>query len=91
LEPYLAAAMHIALVKDDFSEFVHAHGEVHLPGTPIPKASATTVHNHTPPPPRFGPIVEAHTVFPSAGDYTVFAQFKRAGEVITAPFSIRVE
>lgn len=91
LTPYLAAAMHVAIVKDDFSEFLHAHGEVHVPGAPLPKVSATGVHNHAPPPPRFGPMVEAHPVFPSAGDYTIFAQFMHDGNVITAPFSLRVE
>jgi methionine-rich copper-binding protein CopC len=91
LEPYLAAAMHVAVIKDDFSEFVHAHGEVHLPGAPVPAASPTGVHNHAPPPPRFGPLIEAHPVFPSAGVYTIFAQFKHRGEVISVPFTLRVE
>lgn len=91
LAPYLAAAMHVAVVKDDFSEFIHAHGEVHLPGAPIVNVASTTAHNHAPPPPRFGPLIEAHTVFPSAGDYTVFAQFSHGGSVITVPFSLRVE
>jgi Cu+-exporting ATPase len=91
LEPYLAAAMHVAIVKDDLSEFVHAHGEVHVPGAPVPKLSASGVHNHAPPPPRFGPMIEAHPVFPTAGIYTVFAQFKHGENVITAPFTVRVE
>lgn len=91
LEPYLAAAMHVAIVKDDLSEFVHAHGEVHVPGAPLPKVTANGVHTHAPPPPRFGPLIEAHPVFPSAGDYTVFAQFMHDGQVVNAPFSVRVE
>jgi len=91
LAPYLAAAMHVAIVKDDLSEFVHAHGEVHIPGAPLPKISSTSAHTHAPPPSRFGPLVEAHPVFPTYGDYTVFAQFMHEGVVITAPFSVRVE
>lgn len=91
LEPYLGAATHVAIVKEDLSEFIHAHGEVHMPNAPVPKVSATGVHNHVPPPPRFGPLVEAHPVFPSAGIYTVFAQFMHEGKVISAPFTLRVE
>lgn len=91
LQPYLGAAMHVAIVKDDLSEFVHAHGEVHTPGAPAPALPATGVHNHAPPPPKFGPMVEAHPVFPSSGVYTVFAQFKHDGAVVNAPFTVRVE
>lgn len=91
LAPYLAAAMHVAVVKSDLSEFVHTHGEVHKPGEIVPPPTITTVHNHTPPPPRFGPMVEAHPVFPSAGVYTVFGQFAHEGKVITNRFTVRVE
>lgn len=33
--------------------------------------------------------VSAHTTFPRAGLYKVWAQFQRAGHVITVPFVVR--
>jgi methionine-rich copper-binding protein CopC len=91
LEPYLAAAMHLAIVKNDLSEFVHTHGEVHPPGTPIPPPSVSLVHQHTPPPPAFGPVVEAHVIFPSSGRYTVFGEFMHEGQVHATRFTVDVE
>jgi len=89
LVPYLGAAMHVAIIKNDASEFIHTHGEVHPPGYTAP---ATLVgHQHSPPPSRFGPIVEAHTVFPSPGLYTVFGEFKHGEKVVPVKFTVRVE
>ena len=90
LEPYLAAAMHVAVVKQDLTEFIHTHGEVHKPGDPV-QLPTTTGHNHAPPPLAFGPQVEAHLIFPSPGLYTVFGEFKHEGEVRDVRFTVRVE
>ena len=40
---------------------------------------------------RGGPYVMFHTFFPRAGLYKIWAQFKRAGRIITAPFVLRVD
>ncbi len=88
LAPYLGAAMHVAVLKNDLSEFIHTHGEVHQPGVP---PSAPGIHVHAPPPPRFGPSVEAHVTFPSPGTYTIFGEFKHGEEVIATHFSVMVE
>lgn len=88
LQPYLAAAAHIAIVKDDLSEFIHTHGEVHV-GTA--QSAPVTAHIHTPPPSKFGPNLESHVVFPVAGLYTVNLEFKRNDVVTRVPFTIRVE
>ncbi len=90
LMPYLSAAMHLAIVKNDLFEFIHTHGEVHAPGYVPPKTSAIS-HNHAPPPPRFGPNIEAHVIFPSPGLYTVFGEFARQGAVVPTKFTVRVE
>ncbi|MEX0917834.1 MAG: copper resistance protein CopC [Candidatus Paceibacterota bacterium] len=90
LEPYLAAAMHLAVVKHDLSEFIHTHGEVHRPGE-LQQSTDGGGHNHAPPPLQFGPSVEAHPVFPSEGLYTVFGEFKHEGEVRNVRFTVRVE
>lgn len=91
LAPYLAAAMHVAVVKNDLSSFVHTHGEVHVPGASVPTATSSTVHNHAPPPAAFGPVIEAHPIFPTPGLYTVFGEFFHSGKVITTHFTARVE
>lgn len=88
LVPYLGAAMHVAILKNDMSAFIHSHGEVHPPGY-TPPTNAT--HAHAPPPARFGPIVEAHVTFPSPGLYSIFAEFKHEGRVVPTMFSLRVE
>ena len=87
--PYLGAAMHVAIVKNDLSKFIHTHGEVHPPGYVAPP---TVSHIHAPPPARFGPLVEAHLVFPESGEYSIFGEFRDAsGVVIPTHFTIRVE
>lgn len=88
LQPYLGAAMHVAVVKNDLSEFVHTHGEIHMPGAP---AKTSQTHVHTPPPERFNPPIDAHPAFPTPGVYTVFAEFKHAGMIVRPRFTIRVE
>lgn len=90
LTPYLGAAMHVAVVKNDLSEFRHAHGEVHSPGAVQP--TQQQAHIHTPPPSAFGPIIEAHVTFPTKGVYTVFAEFADANRrVVRAPFTVEVQ
>jgi methionine-rich copper-binding protein CopC len=96
LVPYLSAAMHIAVVKNDLTQFMHTHGEVHKPGAPI---APVLVRNgkvvHTMElmqiPPTFGPGVEAHLIFPEAGVYTVWGQFKVGNDVIPTAFTVRVQ
>jgi Cu+-exporting ATPase len=90
LEPYLGAAMHVAIVKNDLSEFIHTHGEWHPPGYVTPQNPSLS-HVHAPPPEKFGPTIEAHAVFPSPGLYTVFGEFKQGETVNAAQFSVRIE
>jgi hypothetical protein len=42
-------------------------------------------------PPEFGPNIEAHLIFPTAGLYTVWAQFNVDGKVIPTSFTVKVE
>jgi methionine-rich copper-binding protein CopC len=91
LVSYLGAAMHIAIIKNDLTEFIHTHGEVHPPGYVVPPSTAAATHQHAPPPARFGPVVEAHAVFPGPGLYTVFGEFRVGETVIPTKFTVRVD
>lgn len=97
LEQYLSAAMHVSVVKNDFSAFIHLHGEIHPPGTPLPPIIVKngqvlhTMANMMSVPERFGPTVETHLIFPTPGLYTVWGEFKAEGVVIPTVFSVRVE
>lgn len=95
LAPYLSAAAHVSVVKDDLSAYVHVHGEVHPPGAPYPPLiirNGQVVHSMASMalPEQFGPMVEAHLIFPSAGLYTVWAEFKIGNEVIPTSFTVDV-
>lgn len=95
-EPYLSAAAHVAIVKNDFSSFIHTHGEIHPPGVPYPPVvvkDGKIVHSMAAmsTPARFGPDIEAHAIFPSPGLYTVWAQFHLGGSVIAAPYTVRID
>jgi methionine-rich copper-binding protein CopC len=96
LRPYLSAVSHISVVKNDLSEFMHTHGEVHAPGTIAPPLSVKNgkiVHAMAAmvAPSSFGPRFDAHVIFPKAGRYTVWAQISVEGEVIPASFTVDVE
>ena len=97
IEPYLSAAAHVSIVKNDFSTFIHTHGELHPPGVPLPPIvvkNGQVVHTMAQMmnvPEHFGPLVETHLIFGTAGLYTVWAEFKVNGTVIPTAFTVRVE
>ncbi len=96
MSPYLSAVSHISVVKNDLSTFIHTHGEVHAPGTPLPVITVKNgqvIHSMASmtSPTTFGPNFEAHVIFPTAGRYTVWAQFKRGDLVVPASFTVDVE
>jgi hypothetical protein len=86
LETYLAALMHLAVIKADLGNFIHAHGEA--PGSPSAHPAGhihgTSLHG-------FGPLIEATIIFPVKGVYQVFSEIKHQGKVIVTSFMIDVE
>ena len=80
LRPYLAAAGHIVVMRADGTTFAHEHAEVEdADGRPV----------FALPGQRFGPELEVHARFDSAGTYRLWGQFRLAdGCVITAPFTV---
>ncbi|MGY1806344.1 heavy metal translocating P-type ATPase [Blastococcus sp. SYSU D00669] len=81
LQPYLAAAGHVVVMRADGQTFAHEHAEVtDAAGRPLFALPGTT----------FGPELEVHAEFPTAGVYQLWAQFRLAdGDVITAPFTVQ--
>jgi Cu+-exporting ATPase len=80
LQPYLAAAGHIVVMRADGTTFAHEHAEVDdAEGRPVFALPGQT----------FGPELEVHAEFPTAGVYQLWAQFRLGdGAVITVPFTV---
>jgi P-type Cu+ transporter len=83
LQPYLAAAGHIVVMRADGQTFAHEHAEVQdADGRPVFALPGTT----------FGPELDVHAEFPTAGMYQLWAQFRLAdGHVITVAFTVRAD
>ena len=99
LQPYLGALAHFVIISEDGADFLHAHpmektvttaqhGDGH---DAMPHAHGDEARpggaNATKP---SASEVSAHTTFPRAGLYKVWAQFQRGGRVSTVPFVVRV-
>ena len=82
LEPYLGAAMHLAIVSSDLTHFIHAHGDI--PGGP----EADADHEHAALPEKFGPRIESTVVFPQKGIYKIFSQVQNHGEIVLFDFIV---
>jgi P-type Cu+ transporter len=80
LQPYLAAAGHIVIMRADGQAFAHEHADVRdSSGQPVFALPGTT----------FGPDLPVHAHFDTAGTYRLWGQFRLAsGQVITAAFTL---
>jgi hypothetical protein len=100
LQPYLGAMAHFVVISEDATKFLHvhaiegettetkgtgghsdhkdSHGEMEMDVKPGTDKTAK-------------PTVQAHTEFPTAGLYKLWAQFQRGGKVFTVPFVFNVE
>jgi Cu+-exporting ATPase len=80
LKPYLAAAGHVVVLREDGGDFAHEHAEGETEdGEPVFALPGTT----------FGPELDAHFHFHTAGTYQLWAQFRLAtGDVVTVPFTV---
>jgi hypothetical protein len=99
LQNYLGELAHF--VSEDLKDFVHAHpmakGEsmdsMNM-GEAKPDEHGTDVHEHSATADRTKKRgqseVSAHTAFPRAGLYKLWAQFQRNGKVINVPFIVNV-
>ena len=80
LEKYLGEDAHFVIVSQDLKEFVHAH--------PMSGDDPNSGHEHGA---RSNSAISAHVTFPKGGLYKIWAQFQRAGKVITVPFVVSVK
>ena len=80
LQPYLAAAGHVVIMRADGQTFAHEHADVRdSSGAPVFALPGTT----------FGPGLPVHVHFDTPGAYRLWGQFRLgSGQVITAPFTV---
>ncbi len=88
LEPYLGAAMHLAVVSSDLSHFVHTHGII--PGE-IEDQEDRENRGQPPLLETSGLEIESTIIFPAKGDYKVFSQVQIQGKVLLFDFMVKVE
>jgi hypothetical protein len=98
LQPYLGALAHFVILSEDGTEFLHVHPmEGHEASTTHHSSHAvlSSTHQQTHTDESHSvhaitPQISAHTSFPRAGLYKLWAQFQRDGRVITVPFVVRI-
>ncbi len=80
LQPFLAAAGHVVVMRADGATFAHEHAEVEdADGRPV----------FARPGQDFGPELDVHAEFDTRGVYQLWGQFRLAdGDVITVPFTV---
>jgi Cu+-exporting ATPase len=80
LQPYLAAAGHVVIMRGDGLTFAHEHADVRDGnGNPVFALPGLT----------FGPVLPVHVHLDTPGTYRLWTQFRLAdGTVITAPFTV---
>ncbi len=88
LEPYLGAAMHLAVVSSDLSQFIHTHGVI--PGEAEDQedreSNVQPLLRDT-----SGPEIDSTIIFPVKGDYKIFSQVQIQGKVLLFDFMVKVE
>ncbi|TSC75759.1 MAG: disulfide bond oxidoreductase D family protein [Parcubacteria group bacterium Gr01-1014_30] len=81
LEPYLESDMHLTIIKDDWNQFIHTHPQEHADGHTkfLWQLIAPALANggHVTAEPEHG--VSFNVIFPEAGLYRAFAQFRPKG------------
>jgi plastocyanin len=93
LEQYLGALAHFVIISEDSTDFLHVHpmeakdtkqsegDHADMKMTASKEGNASNART---------PAVSAHTTFPRAGLFKLWAQFQRGGRVITVPFVVLV-
>ncbi len=102
LEPYMGMISHAALTRDDGSVFVHLHpaGTISMGSLSVlapqmqlmaePGAADSVLDAGSLNDPGNAGQVEFPYAFPQPGEYTIWVQVKRAAQVLTGAFQVRV-
>jgi hypothetical protein len=99
LEPYMGMAGHAEFVRSDLSVFAHVHPAGSVPMASLEMAQAGLLGDAssmqgmamTPKNETLPAEVSFPYGFPKSGDYRIFVQVKRAGQVETGVFDARVQ
>jgi len=98
LEPYMGMAGHLVIVKRDLTVFAHVHPSGSMPMAALMLLEKQKISSTLKMPAMLGmpetPILPEVTFpygFPDAGDYRLFVQIKRNGQVQTATFDTHIE
>jgi hypothetical protein len=88
LELYMGMPAHAIIVKRDWSVFAHVHtnGSVPMASLALLQTPREGHQHHV----ALPPTVSFPYSFPSAGDYRIYVQVKRAGAIETAIFDVTV-
>jgi hypothetical protein len=98
LEPYMGMAGHVAVIRSDASVFAHLHplGSPAMPTIELAQATLAdkaghgdNPHAHGSPSKLVGEVSFPYG-FPKPGDYRLFVQIKREGQIQTGVFDVRV-
>ncbi|HXH37710.1 MAG TPA: hypothetical protein VNN08_03705 [Thermoanaerobaculia bacterium] len=102
LEPYMGMAAHMVVIRSDLNVFAHVHSNGSVPMASLDLAQAglfaqssadssdmspAMAHDHGSLPAEFSVPYGV----PGAGDYRIFVQIKRSGQVQTAAFDARAQ
>lgn len=102
LQNYLGELAHFVIISEDMVDFVHAHPMVKGEKMDGIKTDGEKAKDHNADGHAHGDDdsknsgepsaseVSAHTTFPRAGLYKLWAQFQRGGKVISIPFIVNV-
>jgi hypothetical protein len=98
LEPYMGMAGHLVIVKRDLTVFAHVHPSGSMPMAALmllQKQPSNANAETAPMPDMHSTALPAEVTFPygfpEPGDYRLFVQVKRSGQVQTATFDVHVE
>jgi hypothetical protein len=94
LRPYLGAPLHLAVVKEDLSQFQHEHGTVpgeeHAGGTDHGSGHDGYVSHEYEGPSAFGPELTATLSFSEPGTYYLFGQAAHGDRLLITRFPVEV-
>jgi hypothetical protein len=90
LEPYMGMLGHAAFLRRDFGVFAHVHPTGSVPMAALELTGTAHQHLGHEGPPALPSEVSFPYGLPTDGDYRIFVQVKRAGQVQTGVFDAHV-